>query len=172
MLSGQRVPLPRPISEKHVSMAPEELRRGRAGRRADKADFIPSGEGLALGADYHRRSLYRGIRGRKTVDDSGACHRYMMSFITWFSYRRPNNSKPLLVWARMQLPTERSDIMTGGSQQVTCFVFVWLFLKCITNIWGHAHNRSHKFQHASILADVKHVLTRKWLNPTGEGLGQ
>ncbi len=32
VLSGLRVPLPRPISEEHVSMAPEELGRGGAGR--------------------------------------------------------------------------------------------------------------------------------------------
>lgn len=47
VLSGLRVPLPRPISEEHVSMAPEELGRGGAGRRADKADLVPSGESLA-----------------------------------------------------------------------------------------------------------------------------
>lgn len=39
-------------------MAPEELGRGGAGRRADEADLIPSGESLALWVNYHRRSLY------------------------------------------------------------------------------------------------------------------
>lgn len=59
VLSGLRVPLPRPISEEHVSMAPEELGRGGAGRRADEADLVPSGESLALWVNYHRRSLYK-----------------------------------------------------------------------------------------------------------------
>ena len=57
VLSGLRAPLPRPISEEHVSMAPEELGRGGAGGRADEADLVPPGEGLALGVNYHRRSL-------------------------------------------------------------------------------------------------------------------
>lgn len=63
VLSGLRVPLPRPISEEHVSMAPEELGRGGAGRRADEADLVPPGESLALGVNYHRRSLYNSNRG-------------------------------------------------------------------------------------------------------------
>ncbi len=58
VLSGLRAPLPRPISEEYVSMAPEELGRRGAGRRADEADLIPSGESLALRVNYHRRSLY------------------------------------------------------------------------------------------------------------------
>lgn len=59
MLSGLRVPLPWLISEEDVSMTPEELWRGGAGRCADEVDLRPPGEGLALGADYHRRGLYR-----------------------------------------------------------------------------------------------------------------
>jgi len=39
-------------------VAPEELWRRGAGRRADKADLVPSGENLALGVNYYRRSLY------------------------------------------------------------------------------------------------------------------
>lgn len=58
VLSGLRVPLPRPISKEHVSIAPEELRRGRAGRRADEADLVPAGESLALSVNYHGWSLY------------------------------------------------------------------------------------------------------------------
>lgn len=58
VLSGLRVPLPWPISEEHVSMTPEELRRGGAGRRADEADLVPAGESLALGVNYHRWGLY------------------------------------------------------------------------------------------------------------------
>lgn len=38
-------------------MTPEELGRGGAGRRADEADLVPAGEGQALGAQQHRRSL-------------------------------------------------------------------------------------------------------------------
>lgn len=59
VLSGLRVPLPRPISEEHVSMAPEDLGRGGAGRQADEADLVPPGERLALWVNHHRGSLYK-----------------------------------------------------------------------------------------------------------------
>lgn len=58
VLSGLRVSLPLPISEEHVSVAPEELRGGGAGRRADKADLVPAGKSLALWVNYHSRGLY------------------------------------------------------------------------------------------------------------------
>lgn len=57
VLSGPRVSLPWPISEEHVSVTPEELRRGGTGRCADEADLIPAGEGLARGVNHHRRCL-------------------------------------------------------------------------------------------------------------------
>lgn len=58
VLSGLRVPLPRPISKEHVSVAPEEPGRRGAGSQADEADLVPSGESPALGVNHHRRSLY------------------------------------------------------------------------------------------------------------------
>lgn len=57
VLRGPSVPLPQPISEQHVSVAPEKLRRGGAGRRADEADLFPAGENPALGVNYHRWGL-------------------------------------------------------------------------------------------------------------------
>lgn len=57
VLSGPRVSLPRPISEEHVSVTPEELRRGGTGRCADKADLVPAGESAAQGVNDHRRCL-------------------------------------------------------------------------------------------------------------------
>lgn len=72
MLSGLRVPLPQLISEELVSSAPDELGRGEAGRRADEADLIPSGEGLGLGVNYYRRSLcgWR-VKNKSNNHDSG-----------------------------------------------------------------------------------------------------
>lgn len=57
VLRGPSVPLPLPISEQHVSVAPEKLRRGRAGCRTDEADLFPAGENPALGVNYHRWGL-------------------------------------------------------------------------------------------------------------------
>lgn len=57
VLSGPRVSLPRPISEEHVSVTPEELRRGGTGCCADEADLVPAGESLALGANDHSGRL-------------------------------------------------------------------------------------------------------------------
>lgn len=45
------------MSKEYVSMAPEELWRGGAGRRADEADLVPVGEGLALWVNYDRWGL-------------------------------------------------------------------------------------------------------------------
>lgn len=45
--------LPGAVSEEHVSVAPEEMWGGGAGRRADEADLVPSGEGSAPRLNFH-----------------------------------------------------------------------------------------------------------------------
>lgn len=98
VLRGLRVPLPQPISEEHVSVAPEKLRRGRAGRWADEADLIPAGENLALGVNYHRWGLYNWSQ------TEAKCWRWL--------------SEGLMTWAEMSLPTIRVCL---------CFTFtLWL----------------------------------------------
>lgn len=159
MLSGLRVPLPRPISEEHVSMAPEELRRGGAGRWADEADLVPSGESLALGVNYHRWSLYSWSQAQA----KGWRWLRVLSLLADVIYNFPITS----------LTTVNIDDM--GYNEVTSTPCLTSQLadhrKFITNVWAHARNRSHNFLQASTL-DEKHFLTRKWLNPTADRLSQ
>lgn len=104
---GWEFHLPQPISEEHVSVAPEKLRRGRAGRWADEADLVPAGENLALGVNYH---------------SWGLCNWSQTEAESW---RRLGEC--LMTWAKMSLPTFRVWL---------CFIFTtWLILKNNNKLW-------------------------------------